>query len=847
MQRLLLIDSSALAFRMYYAYARNPLRNSKGQLVSLLHGYWGAILRIIKMHKPEYFAIVKDVSKSNFRHEIYPEYKATRSPMPPEMSEQMPYLNESLEVSGIPILEREGFEADDIMASVAKIAAEKNCFVFLVTKDKDMAQIVDNKIHLYQIEKGAKGVDFGVEQVREKFGVEPGQMRDYLALVGDDSDNIPGVPKIGPKSAVELLAKYGSLENIYENLAVLPKVKQAILEAGKDSAFLSRDLVTLRSDYDFGYKLENLRYEGLNRENLYDLFQKYEVPSLIPLLPHADDVPSLFSMLPKSFARETNIPVDAVEALQKMEEALKPAKILAFTVLENGAVSVSANEREFYELSQDISLYADWLKETFENENLEIIFYNAKAIFHIWDDLIDEKKLPKGKFWDALLAQWLIRSGSHQGGLPENAAALFAKWNDIKEDLINKNLFELFESKEMPLLKVLYQMERDGIAIDTIALANLDCELKKKLAEHEEQIFEIAEERFNLASPKQLAQILYEKLQLPVLKKSVRGPSTDAETLEMLLEQNEPHPILEPIMNWREFQKLQKTYTEALPKLLSPKTNRLHTTFLPWGTATGRLSSVNPNLQNIPVRREEGRRIRAAFVPSQKDWKIISVDYSQIELRVLAHLSGDPELSNAFLQGVDIHSVTAAKIFETDEVSKEMRVAAKVVNFGVIYGMSAFRLAKELHITRSKALEFINGYFNLYSKVKTYFEGVVKEAKENGFVETIAKRRRYLPELQASEHQERAMAERMAMNSPIQGSAADLIMEAMLRLHAKIENENLPLKMLLQVHDELVFECPNAFAEEFSQIIKTEMENAWSLSVPLLANVGIGENWLEAH
>jgi DNA polymerase-1 len=558
-----------------------------------------------------------------------------------------------------------------------------------------------------------------------------------------------------------------------------------------------------------------------------------------------NDVPSLFSMLPEPFTRETNIPVNTVEALQKMEEDLKSAKILAFAILEDGSISVSKNEKEFYELSQDFMLYGDWLKEIFENET-ELVFYNAKAIFRILDNSTDGKKLPKGKFWDALLAQWLLRAG-HHGTSPENAAILFAKWNNIKEELKKKNLFELFENKEMPLLRVLYKMEREGIAIDKIALANLDSELQKKVAELEIQIFEIAEEHFNLASPKQLAQILKEKLKLPVLKKSVRGPSTDAETLEMLLEQNEPHPILEPIMNWREFQKLQKTYTEALPKLLSPKTNRLHTTFLPWGTVTGRLSSVNPNLQNIPVRKEEGRRIRAAFVPSQKDWKIISVDYSQIELRMLAHLSGDPELSNAFLQGSDVHSITASKIFGISEVSKEMRAAAKIVNFGVIYGMSAFRLAKDLRISRSKAVEFINGYFDLYGKVKTYFEGVVKDAKENGFIETIAKRRRYLPELQASDRQERAMAERMAMNSPIQGSAADLIMEAMLRLHTKIERENLPLKMLLQVHDELVFECPKESTDEFSRIIKYEMENAIPLSVPIVANAGIGDNWLEAH
>ena len=837
MPRFFLIDSSALAFRMFYAYARNPLRNSKGQLVSLLHGYWGAILRIVKSHKPDYFAIARDVSRKTFRTELYPEYKANRGPMPTEMAEQMPYLSESLEKSGIPLLEREGFEADDIMASVAKLAAQKNCSVFLVTKDKDMAQIIDTQIHIYQIETGAKGIDFGVEHVKKKFGVNPEQIRDYLALVGDSSDNIPGVAKIGPKSAAELLTKYGDLENIYSNLPELPKAKQELLIAGRENAFLSRELATLKSDFDFGYKLEDLRYNGINRDALYKLFCDYEIPSLIPLLPREE--PSIFSLLPQKEEQE-KVLVDSAEALQKMEADLSAAKILAFAILENGAISVSKSENKFYELSQDKTLCQEWLKEVWERQDLELAFYNAKGLFHFLDGR------PKGMAMDVLFAQWLLNPGAYNKIEPRNAAVLFAKWKNIKEELKNKNLFELFENKSVPLIKCLYEMEGFGISIDSSALASLNAELQKRIAEFESQIFEIAQERFNLASPKQLACILYEKLKLPVLKKNASGPSTDAETLEMLSESAEPHAILSCIMSWRELRKLQSGYTEALPKLVSQATNRLHTTFLPWGTATGRLSSINPNLQNIPVRSEEGKRIRAVFIPSQKDWKIISVDYSQIELRMLAHLSGDPELKNAFLKGNDIHSITAAKIFKTNEVSKEMRAAAKVINFGIIYGMSAFRLAKDLRISRSQAAEFINGYFSLYGRVKEYFEEVLRFAKENGFVETISKRRRYLPELNASGHQERAAAERVAMNSPIQGSAADLIIEAMLRLRTRIKNENLPLRMLLQVHDELVFECPGENAEEFAQLIKNEMECALSLSVPIVANAGIGNNWLEA-
>jgi DNA polymerase-1 len=828
---------------MFYAYARNPLRNSKGQLVSLLHGYWGAILRIVKSHKPDYFAIVRDVSRKTFRNELYPEYKANRGPMPPEMVEQMPYLNESLEKSGIPILGCEGFEADDIMASVAKLAAEKNFLVFLVTKDKDMAQIVNEKIHIYQIESGAKGIDIGTEYVKKKFGVSPEQIRDYLSLVGDSSDNIPGVAKIGPKSAVELLTKFGDLENIYSHLAEIPKGKQELLIAGKENAFLSRELVTLKSEHNFGYRPEDLRYKGLNRDALYKLFIDYEIPSLVSLLPSVSEYPSLFFGLPSKGAERVFI--NSAEALQKMEADLSTAGILAFSISENGAISIGKSENKFYELSQDKTLYEEWLKEVLARQDLELIFYNAKKFFHHLNELFLQQ-YSNGKVIDVLFALWLLNPSAYSKNEPEDAAILFTKWKQNKEELKNRNLFELFENKGMPLIKCLYEMEKLGISIDNEALAILDAELRKRIAELENQIFEIAGENFNLSSRKQLAHILYEKLNLPVLKKNASGPSTDAETLEMLYESVESNAILSCIMSWRELQKLQGGYTEALPKLASPSTKRIHTTFLPWGTATGRLSSMNPNLQNIPVRSEEGKKIRAAFIPSQKNWKIISVDYSQIELRMLAHLSGDPELKNAFLKGEDIHSITAAKIFETSEVSQEMRIAAKMVNFGIIYGMSAFRLAKDLRIARSKATEFINGYFSLYGKVKEYFEEVVKFAKENGFVETIAKRRRYLPELNASDHQERAAAERIAMNTPIQGSAADLIMEAMLCLHNKIKNENLPLRMLLQVHDELIFECPAEKALEFSQMIKNEMENALPLGVPIIANAGIGDNWLEA-
>ncbi|GHV12646.1 DNA polymerase [Fibrobacterales bacterium] len=829
---------------MYYAYIKNPLRNSKGQNVALLHGYWGAILRILKTHKPEYFAIVRDVPKPTFRHERYPEYKANRAPMPDDMKEQMPHLEVSLQSSGIPILQCEGFEADDVMASVARLAEKKNCSVFLVTKDKDMMQIVNDKIHLYQIEKGAKGIDFGEEEVKEKFGVEPDQIRDYLALVGDTSDNVPGVPKIGEKTATELLLKYGTLEGIYEHIDELAKGRKDALSNGKESAFLSRELVTLRTEYDFGYKLDDLKYDGLKRNDLYKLFKEFECPSLIPLLPNVEDTPSLFNLTQESTQKEEK-PVVNAEPLQKLK--ITENEIISVVIDGENKLSIAQNDKSFYEIEQ--TLWRTELKNIFDNPKNKFVFFDAKKCFHILESA--DCSVPNGsQIYDVLLAMWLLHPSVSYGNAPENAAALFAKWKNISDDLKDKNLFKIFCEKEMPLIPCLYEMEKNGIAIDNDALQKLTVQLTERLAKLEEEIYANAGETFNLASPKQLATILYEKLKLPVLKKNVSGASTDAQTLEMLLEHEPVHPILQPILEWRELQKLKSTYTENLPKLVSPKTGRIHTTFLPWGTATGRLSSRDPNLQNIPVRTEEGRKIRATFIPSEKNWKIISVDYSQIELRMLAYLSGDPELSKAFIEDTDIHKRTAEKLFGVSElgVTKEMRSAAKTVNFGVIYGMSAFRLAKDLKILRSAAADFINNYFLLYKSVKEYFDGIVKFAKENGFVETIAGRRRYLPELNARDHQERAMAERMAMNTPIQGSAADLLQVAMLKVYRKIESEKLPLRMMLQVHDELVFECPAERAEEFAKMIKFEMENAMpEISVPIKANAGIGDNWLEAH
>jgi DNA polymerase I len=911
--KLFLIDSYALAFRMYYAYSKNPLVNSQGVNVSLIHGYWGSILRVLAVHKPSYFAIVRDMSAPTFRHHLYPEYKANRGPMPEDMAAQLPMLQELLDASGIPVLGQVGYEADDVMAAVARMAEQQGCEVFLVTKDKDMAQVVSDRIKLFQIEKGADGLVVGPGGVMDKFGVPPEKMRDYLALVGDTSDNVPGVPKVGPKTAVQLLVDYGDLDGIYAHLDKIErKSLRANLEAGRESAFLSRELVTLQSQRDFGYTLEELQFRGIRREEMRGIFNGHEVRSLLKLLDPVPDKASWGLGLFDGFQEDVAQPkvalptytlVDHAEAFHAMEKALGHCTLLALDTetdsldaLTCGLVGlcVSGAENQGYYIpvghtaggNLERSLWEPWLRRQFHRHECEWVFHNAKFDLHVLERVVG---VPAGKVWDSLLAAWLLNPGFANYGLDEQVRKRLAHemipiealigrgkaqksfadvpvaeacpysaedavftlrlWNVLSAELQDKGLFTILEKLEMPLLPCLLAMERTGIALDRSALETLGRELEKRLADLEGDVFRSAGHPFNISSPKQMGQVLFEELGLPVIKKTATGPSTDASVLEELSRMEPAHPILAPLLEFRELQKLQNTYVEVLPTLVSPRTGRIHTSFLPWGTATGRLSSRDPNLQNIPIRTGEGKRIRAAFVPSVPGHVILSVDYSQIELRMLAHLSGDPALQEAYREGLDIHARTAAALYgvPATEVTSDMRRSAKTVNFGVLYGMTAFRLARDLQISRSDAKLFIDGYFGLYNKVGDFVDKTVAFAREHGYVETISGRRRYIPGIDSNDHTERQMAERMAVNTPVQGSAADLIKEAMTRIHQRIQQEKLPLQLLLQVHDELVFECPAERAAEFSAWVKAEMEGAMTLSVPLVAEAGIGPNWLAAH
>ena len=951
---LLLLDSYALAFRMFYAYSQNPLKNSQGEEVSMMHGYWGAVLRILAQHKPTHFAIARDVAHTKtFRHELYPDYKANRGPMPEEMTAQMPLLGESLEASGIPLLSEPGYEADDVMASTAMAAVEAGFdHVVILSKDKDMSQIVSDKIHLFHLTKGADGIDFGPEQVLEKYGLPPEKIRDYLALMGDASDNVPGVPKVGPKTAIQLLNDYGDMDNLYANLdKITKKGLHDNLANNREKAFLSRELVTLQTKRAFSGNLDALEYNGLHVDTLAQMFKDHEINSLLRLLEKvpskagfvregsdgvegvdnstdaeveradfAVDVPppyicvdtdEIFEQMKAEFAASSLIGVDTeTDGLDPMQCNLVGLCLAAADSEGNVAkgyyIPLGHSDEIGFPLPTgpkgnfDFNKVKAWFCEFFaddapvaENDGAEganvpraFVFHNAKFDLHVLARAfkIPQSVIDNANLIDTLIAAWMLSPGQSGLGLDnqvmqrlqhemipienligrgknqitfnrapikeateygaEDAVYTLRLWKPLKQELEKLDYVKYFFEQEMPLLKVLYQMESVGVAIDVPALKTLEQELARRIENLEKEICDMAGVEFNIGSPKQLGDVLFDTLGLPEIKKR----STDAVVLEEL-SYKAPHPIVFAVIEYRELKKMQSTYISVLPTLINPDTHRIHTSFIQWGTATGRLSSRDPNLQNIPVRSDLGKKIRAAFVPQNKDNVILAVDYSQIELRMLAHLSGDEALIESYKEGIDIHARTAAAIYgvKLDEVNSDMRRDAKVVNFGVLYGMTAFRLSRDLKIPMSQAKDFITGYFDMYQGVQQYIEDIKAAAHRDGYVETLSGRRRYIAGIDSSDRMESQMAERMAVNTPVQGSAADLIKIAMIRIQKRINEENLPLKMMLQVHDELVFECPRDQVEAMAQMVKSEMEGAMQLKVPLVASVGFGENWLVAH
>lgn len=891
MKKLILIDGHALMFRMYYAFLRRPMINSKGVDTSVLFGFTKYLLELINKEQPTHLAVAFDPPCKTFRHEFYSEYKANRSAAPEVIKESLEPLCNIVKALNIPVLMSEGFEADDVIGSVAKQWSQKGFTVVMVSPDKDLGQLIDDNIFQFKPGKsGAENEILGKKEICEKFSIEnPLQIIDILAIWGDASDNVPGVRGIGEVGAKKLVSQFGSVENIIANADKLPaKQKQSVLDS-IESLKTSKFLVTIKTDIEMNLTEEDLRVSFTNSSKAKELLKEYECFSLVSLIPGGDATPQESNNVNNMQFNTEQVTVG--EVLKKA----KDNKRIAISIGNDNSIYVAAGEANAT-IGTAICKKTEEIREVIEDKDIIKIGHNFKSLLKL---LWKEEIYPKGTIADLELMHYLINpevshrvdilSSSLLGIDPSIIASQGkAPVEEIQMDLFSfaeetqgdsaienerqskrietalmlplysalakkfeedKGVEELYYSIEMPLISVLAQMEVNGFKIDTNMLSTFGEELGKELALIENKIRELAEQPdLNVSSPMQLGVVLFEKLKIdPKAKKNKRGNySTDEETLTELADK---HPIVNEILRFRAIKKLLSTYIEPFPSLIDPADGKVHTTFNQALTATGRLSSVKPNLQNIPIRTEMGKEIRRAFIGSSAQHRIVSADYSQIELRIMAALSGDNDMIEAFRNGKDIHTATAAKIFkeETEDVTSDQRRIAKTANFGIIYGISPFGLSQRLNIPRKEAKELIEEYFLNYPAISEYIERMKIQARENGFVQTIFGRKRYLKDINSRNATVRGFAERNAINAPIQGSAADIIKMAMINVAKALKENNLESKMILQVHDELVFDCPVGEVEKVKAIVREQMENVTRLSVPLTVECNDGENWLQAH
>lgn len=918
-----LIDAYALIYRAYYAFIRSPRINSKGQNTSAIFGFVNTIIDILTKHRPDYIAVAFDSHGPTFRHELYSEYKANRDAQPEDIRASVPLIKEFLKAMNIASIACQGYEADDIIGTLAHRYANCGATVYLVTPDKDYAQLVEGNVRLLRPHTGAGIDDWGAAEVCEHWGVErTEQIIDLLGLWGDASDNIPGCPGIGEKRAKELLATFGSISSIYEHLDELKgKLKENFIN-NRELVELSRKLATIALDVPIDFDIENAALKEPNNTKLQTLFaelefknvksridalfgqQKSEIGSLfdIPSQKNATTEQSLFDELTYETSKTTRhdyIIVQTDEELKALTIKLQNADKFCFDTETTSADAMNAEivglsfaikEHEAYYIPFDsnynecqrrleyfANIFADKnIGKIGQNMKYDIIIlshYGIKVAGYLFDTMIAHFLLYPGRKhnmdymaesllkYSPIAIETLIGKNSAQRSMrdvaleqikeyaAEDADITLQLHNILLEKLNEQNdIKKLFDEIEMPLMPVLANMEIDGVQFDTQAMHDYAKILRKQIADTEAHIKELAGCEFNIASPKQVGEILFDKLEIGKSVRKTRSGqySTSEETLQKLAPD---YPIVASILEYRGFLKLLNTYVEALPALINKKTKRIHTSFNQAVVVTGRLSSSNPNLQNIPIRDENGREIRKAFVASDKEHVIIAADYSQVELRLMAHFSNDNHLIEAFKHGEDIHAATAAKIFKVpiNEVTKEMRRKAKTANFGIIYGISAFGLAERLYISRRESKEIIDGYFENFTGVKQYMDNCIEEAKKNGAVKTLFGRRRELEDIRSQNAVVRGVAERNAINAPIQGTAADIIKIAMINIHKALTDNNLQTKMILQVHDELVFDTPRSEVDVVCKIVKDCMENACQINVPLIAEIGIGNNWLEAH
>lgn len=853
MKRLCLVDVSAMYFRAFYAI--RPLSNSAGLPTNALFGFLSITGKMLRQLKPDYLAYCFDRKDGSFRNEKYEEYKANRSEMPEDLRPQVPYVRKLAEALNIPSIDIQGYEADDVIGMLARFSEKENIEVIIVSGDKDFAQLIDGQVKMFD---PMKEVLYDEAGVMEKWGVRPDQIIDYLSIVGDASDNVPGIKGVGPKGAVKLLSEYGTLEKIYENVEEISgkAMKQKIKDA-KDLAFLSKELVSIVTENHTGIEhIEELKWKGPNFKDLDSLLEELEFNNMGKrlrkdssyILGESGNEDEAEKEAPSVVWTEQDLEKYQVEELNQVEELKKKLTVdqADYIYLMQDHVYISPDQaQQIYSLplkvfEEGASALEPNLWKGHDLKSLWRSFgiQSAKASF---DTMIAEYLIlskPIGSFDDLVDSYFSLKTIS-------DPRAYLLALKQIEEEQIQKlkkiEIEKVYFDLELPTLEVLHCMENNGITVDREILKKQATALHKEVESLKKLVFDETEQEFNLDSPKQLGKVLFEDMGLPVVKKTKTGYSTNSDVLNKL---KPKYPWVENIISYRELKKLLSTYLEALPELIDENTGRIHTHFNQAVTATGRLSSTEPNLQNIPIRTSHGNAIREAFVAPEGKL-LVSADYSQIELRLLAHITKDPGLLKAFNEDKDIHTATASEVFEVpfEEVDSEMRRRAKAVNFGIAYGMGAFSLADNLGISRKEAKQIIDRYFSRFKNVKNYMSDVVEEAKEKTYVESILGRRRYVPELQSSNAILRKNGERIAINSPMQASASDIVKKAMVELGC----DDLGAKMLLQVHDELIFEVDEDKADALIDKVKTCMENVIELDVPLKVNASKGKSWKEAH
>ncbi|MDG2062938.1 MAG: DNA polymerase I [Flavobacteriaceae bacterium] len=936
-KRLFLLDAYALIFRGYYAFIKNPRINSKGMDTSAIMGFTNSLLDVIKREQPDHLAVCFDKGGSAIRTEMFTEYKANRDETPEAIQIAVPYIQNILKAMQIPVVVKEGFEADDIIGTLAKQAEKENYQVFMVTPDKDFAQLVSKNIFMYRPARMGNGIEiWGIPEVQEKFEVEsPEQVIDYLGMMRDAVDNIPGLPGVGDKTAKKFIKAYGSMEGLLRNTSDLKGKLKEKIEANKDLGILSKQLATILLDVPVKFDAKDYKLSQPNSKAVNTIFEELEFRRI------AENFKKIFILTEeKSPQKEKPLKISEPQQGQQFDLFAPPGSgivsnqeaserkdldnkkhwyqsinspysraLLLKNLLQQKSVCFDTETTSLDALQTElVGIAFSWeeskgyylvlpenrnetlaflkpFKAFFEHTKIEKIGHNLKFDLKVLENYNIKVKAP---FFDTMIAHYLInpdmrhnmnilaetyldyspqsikeligKKGVNQGSMRdvpienqteyavEDADVTFQLKHFLEKEMDSAQTLDLYKKVELPLVKVLTAMECEGINIDVSFLEELSKNLTKDVQKLEDSIFNMVGETFNLASPKQLGSILFDKLKLvDKPKKTKTGQYSTAEDVLSYLAKD--HPIVSDVLDWRSLKKLQNTYVDALPNDINAKTNRIHTIYNQAVAATGRLSSNNPNLQNIPVRTSRGKQVRKAFIPRDESYVLMAADYSQIELRIIAALSKDEGMITAFQNNEDIHQATAAKVFDValDEVTQAQRSNAKTVNFGIIYGVSAFGLSQQTDLNRNEAKELIDTYYSTYPKLRNYIQDQVDFARDNGYVTTVLGRRRYLKDIYSQNAVVRNAAERNAVNAPIQGSAADIIKLAMIAIQKKLDKGSWQSKMLLQVHDELVFDVPKEEIEALQTMIKNEMENAFSLDVPLMVDIGIGSNWLEAH